>query len=144
MMRRTIAMIGLAAAATGCMTSEPELMGTRGERLDREAAAVNQEVSEAQNGATLRLPVGGTLRVRLSGNRTTGYMWAVAEQPDIVRSLGENYVQNPSEPGMVGVGGKEEFVFQAMSRGRGTLRLEHRGAGNRGVAERWAVTLVVR
>jgi predicted secreted protein len=142
--KRAAMIIGLLAATTGCMASEPELMGARGERLDRESAAANPQVSEAQNGTIVTLPVGGTLTVRLSGNRTTGYYWAVAERPAIVTLTGENYVQDPSEPGMVGVGGTEEFVFRAATRGRGTLRLEQRGAGNRGVAERWAVTVVVR
>lgn len=143
MTMRAAIMMGLLVAASGCMTSE-ERRSARNQRLNAEVAATSREVSEAQNGTTVTLPVGGILMVRLNANPSTGYAWAIAERPPILGLDGQRYDQDPSEPGMVGVGGKETFFFDADRAGRGTLRLEYRGAGNRGVGERFAVTVVVR
>lgn len=144
MTRHAIAILGMLAGLSACAANEPELMGARAERLDREAEAANQQAGEAQNGATMTLPAGGTLTVRLPGNRTTGYVWAVAERPGNIALASEDYRQDASAPGMVGVGGTEEFVFRATGPGRGALRLEHRAPGNQGVGTRWAITLIVR
>ncbi len=150
MIKAAIAPLAALLVLTGCMTDEPELMGARGERLDREAwARANdgqpvQQATAEQNGTTLRLPVGGTLTVALQGNRTTGYFWAVASKPDQLETTGEDYVQDPAPEGMVGVGGTEKFTFRALRRGQGRLRLEQRGAGNRGVAETWEATVDVQ
>lgn len=152
-MKARMSALALLLATAGCVADQPEeLMGARGERLDREAeararanqGAAVQQVTDAQNGSSVTLPVGGQLTVALAGNRTTGYSWAVAAKPTNLTATGKDYVQDAAPAGMVGVGGTEKFTFRATSAGRGRLRLEHRGAGGRGVADTWQIEVVVR
>jgi predicted secreted protein len=151
MIRTGAAMLALLFAAAGCAPQEEELMGARGARLDREAeeraaraAKPVQEVGPDQNGSIVVLPPGGRLVVRLPGNVTTGYAWEVGAAPAFLAPPAQDYAQNPSAPGMTGVGGTARFTFRATGSGRGLLRLDHRGAGGRGVAETWQIEVLAR
>jgi predicted secreted protein len=144
-------LLAVLLAAGGCAPRQEELMGARGARADREAeqraaraAGPVQEVGPDQNGSIVVLPPGGSLVVRLPGNITTGYAWEVGAAPAFLGTPARDYVQDPSEPGMTGVGGTARFTFRATGRGRGLLRLDHRGAGGRGVAETWQIEVLAR
>ena len=87
-MRSFLALM-LPLIAAGCATSDDgQAMGASAERQEREAdrgdpaAGATRSVTEAQNGTTVTLAPGADLVVTLRGNRTTGYAWEVAAQPD--------------------------------------------------------------
>lgn len=145
-MKFGFAAVALLLTTSGC-TMTQEGMGARAERHDREAAqaqtASAQEVTLEQNGSTIRLPAGGQLTVALAGNRTTGYAWEVASTPANLTAGSSEYVEDAHAPGMVGAGGTEKFTFRAARAGQGQLRLQQVGAGGRGVAATFAVTVVV-
>ena len=147
-MKAFISALGLLLATAGCMMDESEGMGARGARVDRQPAMASgarvQQVGEAQNGSTITLPVGGELIVALKGNRTTGYAWEVGARPGNLSLSDKGYQQDAAPAGMVGVGGTETFKFRANRVGSGPLRLDHVGAGGRGVAESWQVTIIVQ
>ena len=82
-----------------------------------------QSLTEADNGRTVALRVGETVRVTLPENATTGYRWAVDRlEGDVVEAVG-------SEPhysaGAVGAGGEVTFTFKATKAGPGALTLKH-------------------
>ncbi len=67
----------------------------------------------------------GVLVVALAGNPTTGYEWTCAADGDCL-SVGEReYVQNPADEEMVGVGGVFVFRFTPKSAGSETLRFSY-------------------
>ena len=136
-----VAALALILAGAGC-TADPG--NNIVARAASPAPATARQVGAEQNGSTITLPVGGELIVRLRGNRSTGYYWAVASTPAGLAAAGEDYVQDSAPAGMVGVGGVEQFKFRATRPGTGRLRLEQRGAGNRGVADTWSIQVVVR
>ena len=86
-------------------------------------------VTQHQNGQSLSLARGDTLRVELEANGTTGYGWEVAELPRNLRHASDRYeasAPQASGPPIVGQGGTQHFTFTAKAAGRGTLRLAYR------------------
>jgi predicted secreted protein len=128
-------------AGAGCAAAPDNVVVARASSPAFPAA---RQVGAEQNGSTITLPVGGELIVGLRGNRSTGYYWAEASTPAQLAAAGDDYVQDSAPAGMVGVGGVEQFKFRATRPGTGRLRLEQRGAGNRGVADTWSIQGVVR
>jgi len=86
------------------------------------AAAATITVGPAANGSARELLSGDTLVVRLPGNPTTGYRWAVAARPAALRPLRFSYEAPPK--GRLGQGGTYVFRFRARA-GVGTLRLAY-------------------
>ena len=61
----------------------------------------------------------------LPGNRTTGYVWRLAQAPeaDVVKLVGEAYNAVPG--GRVGSGGEQVFHFRATGVGMARLEFEY-------------------
>jgi predicted secreted protein len=55
---------------------------------------------------------GESFEIKLTGNPTTGYLWALGRLPENFFLLNENYV--PDQPIKVGSGGVYHFTFVAM------------------------------
>ena len=99
------------------------------------------------NGSTVTLEVGQTLILTLESNPTTGYSWELAEFDEAVLKLvSYDYVPDEHPPGMVGVGGKDIWYFQAQSQGSTTLHLEYVYSWEEGVepVKTFTVQVVVR
>ena len=78
-------------------------------------------------GSTVKLSVGGKLRVSLASNITTGYSWQLVElDTAILENTGQEYVPDPAPPDIVGRGGTEHWEFTARAPGDTDLRLEYR------------------
>jgi len=75
-------------------------------------------------GKTFDLAKGGTLEITLQGNPTTGYLWGLVAGNDAVLKLSGDFTfkQDQAPAGMVGVGGKFTFKFQAVSVGAAQLK----------------------
>ena len=54
-------------------------------------------------------------------NPTTGYDWTAALDGDCVELTRDEYKQDPSEPGMAGVGGSQYYDFTAVKEGTATV-----------------------
>lgn len=97
-------------------------------RIDEPQAPV-VEVTERDTGATIDLELGQPLRVKLAGNRTTGYQWLLIDQTgQILETVGEApaYIESPNPGGLLGVGGIEQWTFRPLRQGSGLLRFEYR------------------
>ena len=90
-------------------------------------AATGQEVviTAKNNGQTLRIPVGGTLVVRLAANPTTGYDWTPASVAAPVVNLVGTSFTSAGAPGMTGAGGTDTFHFRAVKPGEEVLKLNY-------------------
>lgn len=71
------------------------------------------------------VPVGGTARLSLDGNPTTGYTWhcAVADE-SILAQTSEDYISS-SLDGLVGAGGVYVWNFKALRAGETTVTLKY-------------------
>lgn len=85
---------------------------------DKAAFALDQ----SSNGKELKIKVGQQIVVTLPTNPTTGYqlfMLSTGDEPWTLAS--KKYMQDAHEPGRVGVGGKNQYVFTATKKGMGAI-----------------------
>jgi len=109
------------------------------------------EISQADNGKSIRLSRGQTLLIHLPENPTTGYRWEV----DTVDSAGreanaqiitlESTTYTPGPSTGVGGSGTRTFVYKALNVGTTQLRLKHwqPWEGDRSVDKRYSLTVQV-
>ncbi|MDA1004529.1 MAG: protease inhibitor I42 family protein [Chloroflexi bacterium] len=84
------------------------------------------QLTQADNGATVRLAQGGTLLVALPSNPSTGYRWWVAEGSGAALELIDvRYVPPGSTMPVVGAAGTEVFRFRAVAPGVTSLVLDY-------------------
>ena len=75
--------------------------------------------TKAPGNPDLSVKVGESFDLKLRGNPTTGYLWALTRLPENFYLLSENYV--PDQPIMIGSGGTYHFTFVAMKAGMGNF-----------------------
>jgi inhibitor of cysteine peptidase len=76
---------------------------------------------------TIEVIVGEDFVIPLDSNPTTGYSWELASSlPKWLELIGSEYVPTPTEPGIVGSGGVEEWTFRANTEGTTTITFEYR------------------
>lgn len=61
------------------------------------------------------------ITISLDSNPTTGYDWTAVLDGDCVELTRDEYQQDPSEPGMAGVGGCQYYDFTAVKAGTATI-----------------------
>ena len=88
--------------------------------------------------ALLEMDRGQTLEVILDENPSTGYVWALTENPKLFKAE-EIYQTTPqkSDVPMVGVGGKKTYRFTAMQAGDEVLHLRHARAWEKISIDEW-------
>ena len=69
--------------------------------------------------------------VSLDANATTGYAWSCAVDGDAVKLTEDRYVTAPAK-GMVGVGGTQIYVFEAVKPGLVTITFTYGRAWEKG------------
>lgn len=102
-------------AAAGC-----------GEASSMEPSKTSEIVlTEIDEGRTIEIQKGETLVVRLGGNPTTGYTWAVKDLDHIVlEQVGEVAFESvDTPPGLTGAGGTLVLTFEANHSGTVVLTL---------------------
>ena len=94
-------------------------------RVDGESNSV--ELSEADDGRTMRVPTGASVVIALEGNPTTGYSWKTAKiAGDVVKEVDKiKYRARAHRPGMVGVGGTFLATLKAAKPGTTTVTLHY-------------------
>jgi len=99
---------------------------------------------EADNGRTVDIQQGDTVRITLPENATTGYRWAVDR---VDESFIEALESEPHyAPSGVGSGGEIAFVFRAKAVGSGEIVLKHwrHWAGDSSIIGRFRIQLRVQ
>jgi predicted secreted protein len=63
--------------------------------------------------------VGAKFVIKLESNQTTGFQWGITGSlnSSVVKKVSSKYIAGKSAKGEVGVGGTEEWTFQAMGTG---------------------------
>ncbi len=93
------------------------------------APAVAKEVrlNDGDNGKTVKVAVGGTVTLTLESNPTTGFSWTGTDKADkdILKLERNDYKQNASPAGMVGVGGRTTIVYRALKKGKAKIDLTY-------------------
>lgn len=108
---------------TACV---PDILNTEPEVRGLEGAAPVQTFTDPASGTDITLRPGGQLRLKLDSNPTTGYFWYLKDiDASQVDQLSDEYIADPAPEGMVGGGGHQLFVFEALSTGRSKLVLSH-------------------
>jgi inhibitor of cysteine peptidase len=85
------------------------------------------ELTEADNGGTVKAIAGAKIFIRLRGNPTTGYRWQLADKPgDAVEQTGKvEYTPDPQKPAAVGAGGTYTVALRAVQPGAATVKLAY-------------------
>jgi inhibitor of cysteine peptidase len=113
-----LAQLGGAGAPTGETTTPPgkPSAGKRSKGI---------ELTDADNGKTIKVVVGKPLTIALEGNITTGYGWQTGKIDGAsVRAEGKpEYAAKKHPAGMVGVGGTFVFRFKAVKPGKSEIKL---------------------
>jgi inhibitor of cysteine peptidase len=117
--------LGMASAAAGCGGQSNTAAGT-------------VKLTEADNGQPISVKVGDTVEVTLAGNPTTGYSWTSSMSDTdkaVLQQQGEPvYVQQSTDPSVVGAGGTFTFAFKAVAAGQPTIKLDYARPFETGVA----------
>ncbi|MCQ4574524.1 MAG: protease inhibitor I42 family protein [Candidatus Brocadiales bacterium] len=101
-------------------------------------------ITQADGGKTFKVRKGGEITIRLKGNRTTGYSWAVEEADKNVLELIKD-VYTPDQPVIPGSGGVRTLTFKAVSVDTVPVRLKYwrPWEGNSSAVKRFGVTIQV-
>lgn len=121
---KSLIVVGLSAGLlTACV---PDILNTEPEVRGLEGAAPVQTFTDPESGTDITLRPGGQLRLKLESNPTTGYFWFLKDiDASQIDQLSDDYVADPAPEGMVGGGGHQLFVFEALSTGRSKLVLSY-------------------
>ncbi|MCR9269058.1 MAG: protease inhibitor I42 family protein [Hyphomonadaceae bacterium] len=127
----------LAACIPDIMNTEPEVRGLEG-------AAPVQTFTDPANGTDITLRPGGKLNLKLESNPTTGYFWYLKDiDASQIDQLSDDYFADPAPEGLVGSGGHQMFVFEALSTGKSKLKLSYERSPQ-DVAETLTLNIKVR
>ena len=91
-----------------------------GDASAKAAAPKTVEMTRDDDGKSVTVHPGDTVRIKLKSNRTTGYSWALSGKLDekVLKSEGNEYKVDEHPAGMVGVGGSDVWTFKALAAGK--------------------------
>jgi len=106
-------------------------------------------VDTSYSGKTVEVSVDDSVIITLDSNPTTGFSWALKEISDgsVLQEAGHEYnAPQPTEPPLLGAGGKEVWTFKALKKGTSNISMEYRRPWEQGVqpAETFSLTVVVK
>jgi predicted secreted protein len=106
------------------------------------------QLTDADDGSSVKLALGGELIVALASNITTGFSWSVGEATaDALELQGEpRYVPPGSTTAVAGAAGTQVFTFEAKSAATARLVLEYRRPFEPGAApqQTFSVSVEIR
>jgi inhibitor of cysteine peptidase len=102
---------------------------------------MSEVLTKADNGKTVKSPIGGEIVLRLPENPSTGYRWAVEAVDAKLVDVQENEYVPLSDK--VGSGGVAQWIIRAKATGTTQIRLKRwrHWEGERSVLERYEFTL---
>ena len=102
-------------------------LGGGGSTAPEPPAPTSVSLAKSDSGSTFTVQQGGTIGLRLRGNKTTGYSWKIGALPSGMSLASESY-QDSGAGGPVGSGGTFVFEFSADAVGEHTLELNYNAA----------------
>jgi predicted secreted protein len=118
-----LAAVALGAALVGCASGSTGGVSTSGTDNNAPRAVI---LGLKDDGTTAGVAVGGTVTVKLPGNPTTGYTWAVDDTlPPQLQAQGSPTFESGAAAGVVGAGGEVALKFTANTRGSADLKLKY-------------------
>lgn len=95
--------------------------------------------------ASVEVPLGGELEVRLGANPTTGYTWRYRTAHPTMLQLKSQHFQRSigANPMRLGAGGTQSFVFEAVVVGTERLDFEYRRGQTGTPLRAYALTVTV-
>lgn len=96
----------------------------------------------ADNGKTIKINAGDTLKISLEGNPTTGYNWyASSANSQVLSQIGDpSFVASSNA---MGAGGMITLTFKALSAGDTVLQLQYKRIWETGINPLYTYNLVV-
>jgi inhibitor of cysteine peptidase len=128
-MRIRIGMTVVAVVAAGVLAAcEPWSASAESATAEKENKVQPIDITKANDGNSVAVPLGREARIRLEGNPTTGYSWFLAGiDGNSVEAKGQvTYAPKPHAPGIVGSGGVFELLLRAAKAGKSTVRMEYK------------------
>ena len=121
---KTLAAILIGASMlTACI---PDIMNTKPEVQGLEGAAPVQTFTDPASGTDITLRPDGKLNLKLDSNPTTGYYWYLKDiDASQLDQLSDDYAADAAPEGVVGSGGHQLFVFEALTTGKSKLKLSY-------------------
>ncbi len=101
-----MALVLLGGLASGCGFGQPK------------------EYSDPSQG--IEIGVGKQFIIVLEANPTTGYTWETDFDKSLLKLVRSEFKPAKSEPGMVGVGGEQRFIFEGLKEGRTEATLTYK------------------
>jgi inhibitor of cysteine peptidase len=86
----------------------------------------------------------GQFTIVLESNPTTGYKWEPGFDSSLLKVTKSDYKQSDAKAGMVGVGGKEYFTFEAMKKGDTKITMAYKRSWEPGSAEQMVFSVSVK
>lgn len=116
---RTLLLIALLLAASYIHAENPEFFKKLSPKNIKQTLSVDKNYPKpnVENGDVIDLEVGETYTVKLEGNSTTGYVWDVKYNPNLLKLIRQEYVPAQGPDSVVGRGGIHEFEFVAIQDG---------------------------
>lgn len=87
------------------------------------AGGIKEYTSPSQ---PIEVKVGESFMLTLESNPTTGYKWEAGFDQSLLKLVKSEFKQDASKPGMVGVGGKEQFTFEGLKGGDAQVKLTYK------------------
>jgi inhibitor of cysteine peptidase len=92
----------------------------------------------------IEVTAGEQFMIYLESNPTTGYKWEASFDTAFLKLVKSEYKQNESKPGMVGVGGIEQFLFQGLKAGDTQIKLTYKRPWEQQSADAKVLTFTVK
>jgi inhibitor of cysteine peptidase len=106
--------------------------------------SIDDFMSQKNIGQQVEVPVGGSLKVTLGSNRTTGFQWELTgiADPAVLQQDGESEYLSPAGS-VVGAGGREVWHFKALKSGTTTISMSYNRPWEGGEKGEWTYNLTV-
>lgn len=92
----------------------------------------------------IELKVGESFMITLESNPTTGYKWESGFDQSLLKLVKSEYKQDASKPGMVGVGGREQFTFAGLKAGDAQVKMTYKRPWEQQSADAKVLTFTVK
>jgi inhibitor of cysteine peptidase len=110
----------------------------------RDQAMSTVTLTQSENGATVEVPAGGTVVIRLEENPTTGFRWAIdSVDQQVLKLQSDDY---SGSGGGAGAGGLRTFTLGTVAAGTTHIQLKlwREWEGDASITQRFAATIRVR
>lgn len=92
----------------------------------------------------IEVKIGESFMITLESNPTTGYKWESGFDQNLLKLMKSEFKQDASKPGMVGVGGREQFTFAGLKAGDAQVKMTYKRPWEQQSADAKVLTFTVK